>query len=170
MNTDESQAEEFIIPTRFKSKIGSHQSWPTGAMELTNCLLNVPQLKNIQITFTGGGSKPPKGKEPIDFRVIDVGYGYHRTRHAAIAGWDDGSWGIMILAVPREIRSKIREALKAQGFGLIENWLKSHAHFSGHEGNLNFTGTWNSKLNELAFEQREVVLPRVSGGNPISKL
>jgi hypothetical protein len=64
--------------------------------------------------------------------------------------------------VPREIRSKIREALKEQGFGLIENWLKNHAHFSGREGNLNFTGSWNSELNELAFEQREVMSPEVS--------
>ena len=170
MNADESQEKEFIIPTRYKSKIGSHQSWPTGAMELTNCLLSVPQLKDIQITFSGGGSKPQKGKEPIDFRVIEVGYGYHRTRHAVIAGWDDGSWGIMIHAVPREIRSKIREALKSQGFGLIENWLKGHAHFSGREGNLNFTGTWNSELNELAFGQREAVLPEVSSSKQINKL
>ena len=170
MDTEQNQEKEFLIPTRYKSKIGSHQSWPTGAMELTNCLSNVPQLKKIHITFSGRESKPKKGKEPVDFRVIETRYDYHRTRHATITGWNDGSWNITIHAVPREIRSKIREALKAQGFGLIANWLQSHAHFSGNEGYLNFTGTWNSELNELAFGQREVVLPEVSSSKQINKL
>jgi hypothetical protein len=167
MSADESHEKVFIIPTRLKSKIGSYLSWPTGALELTKALSKVPQIKSLQLEFCESSQNQRKGKWPVSCRVIEVRYAYHRTKYAPIAGWNDGSWNLMILAVPREIRSKIREALKAQGFGLIEDWLKCHAHFSGREGNLNFVGNWNSELDELDFEQRETVLPEVSGNKHI---
>ena len=169
MATEEVEEKEFIIPTRYKSKIGSYLSWPAGALELTKALSSVPQIKLLRLEFNGHPQNQRKGSNPVSFRVIEVRYAYHRTQYAPIAGWNDGSWNLAILAVPREIRSKIRDALKEHGFGLIANWLTNHAEFSGREGNLNYVGTWNSELNELSFGQRESVLPEISSNKQIDK-
>ncbi len=164
-----SQAEEFIIPTRYKTQIGSYLSWPIGAMELTKSLLHVPQIKELQLKFYESYPKKPQGKWPVSFSVIEARYAYHRTEYAPIAGVNDANWYLNVYPVPRLMRAEIREALKQHGFRLLADWLIDHAKLSNREGNLNFKGVWNSESKELTFGSQDYVLPEVSSDKQRNK-
>jgi len=162
MVTEKNQEEEFIIPTRYKTQIGSYLSWPVGAMELTKALLGVPQIRVLELRFSEHYPKYPKGKWPASFRVIEAQYTYHRTQYAPFAGWNDVHWYFDVFPVPRNMRAEIRVALQKHGFRTVAEWLLGHAAFSGRESSLRYTGHWNSETKELSFGSHEYVLPEVS--------
>ena len=166
--TSESE-KEFVIPTMYKSKIGSYLSWPVGAVELTKALLVVPQITEFQLKFRDHYPTHSKGKWPVSFPVIEARYAFHRTQFAPIAGINEGHWNFEILPVPRNMRAEIREAFQQQGFGLIAQWLVAHADFSSREGNLSLASIWNSETKELTFESRDYVLPEVSSAKHQNK-
>ncbi|HSY74882.1 MAG TPA: hypothetical protein VK810_05380 [Dongiaceae bacterium] len=159
MNTAEKQEKEFIIPTRYKVEIGSYLSWPIGAEELTKSFLHVPQIKELQIRFWESYPKYSKGKWPVSFPVIEVQFSHPQI----LLSIPHSDWEFCVYPVPRNMRAEIREELLQNGLKSIEKWLFDHAKFSGRDGNLRFTGIWNSELKELTFGSRDYVLPEVSG-------
>ena len=154
MNSAEHQ-KEFILPTRYKSDIGSYLSWPVGAKELTKSFSHVPQIKDIQIEFWESYPKHPKGKWPASFPVIEVTY----SRPRVFGNFD---WEFHVYPVPRNVRSEVRESLAVSGFKVLAEWLFEHAKYSGRESHLRFTGIWNSDSKELTFGSRDYVLPEVA--------
>src|ERR1039458_5980771 len=165
MATEKNQEKEFIIPTRYKTQIGYLLSWPVGAMELTKAILNVPQIKELELIFGQHYPTPHQGKWPVSFSVLEVRYA-HPLIQLSVPNSD---WDFYIYPVPRNMRAEIREALTLRGFKLIADWLLNHAGFSGRESNLRFTGVWNSELKELSFGSRDYVLPEVSTDKQKSK-
>src|SRR5208282_4320564 len=139
MATEENQEKEFIIPTRYKTQIGSYLSWPVGAMELTKAFLHVPQIKELQLAFWESYPKKPQGKWPVSFSVIEAQYSH--PQHPLLGANSD--WELCVYPVPRNMRAEIRKPLAQHGFNLIANWLVEHARFSGRESNLRLIGTWN---------------------------
>jgi hypothetical protein len=165
MATEKNQEKEFIIPTRYKTQIGYLLSWPVGAMELTKAILNVPQIKELELIFGQHYPTPHQGKWPVSFSVLEVRYAHPRIQLSV----PNSDWDFYIYPVPRNMRAEIREALTLRGFKLIADWLLNHAGFSGRESNLRFTGVWNSELKELSFGSRDYVLPEVSTDKQKSK-
>ena len=149
---------EFTIPTAHKSPIGSYLSWPIGAKELTKALLLVPQIKEMQIRFSEGHPKHPKGKWPASFPVIEAQFS-HPQMIPFLSKFD---WEICVHPVPKNLRAEIREALLQNGLKSLEKWLFAHAKFSGRDSHLRFTSNWNSELKTLAFGTDDNVLPDVS--------
>ena len=158
MSAGENEEKEFIIPTRYKIGIGSYLSWPTGAKELTEAFGDVPQIKELQISFWESYPKHLKGKWPVTFPVIEAIYAHPRN---PILGGSD--WEFCVYPVPKNKRAEIRESLARNGFKILAEWLLDHAKYSGRESHLRFTGIWNSELKELTFGSRDYVLPEVVG-------
>jgi hypothetical protein len=123
--------------------------------------LNVPQIKELELTFYESHPKHPQGKWPVNFSVIEAKYSRSRIQ----LSFQDSDWQLNVHPVPRNMRAEIREALTTSGFKLIAEWLSEHAKFSGRESYLNFTAAWNSELKKLDFGSRDYVLPEV----PIKK-
>ena len=156
MNAEQDQVNEFIIPTGFKTKISSSLSWPTGAMELTKALADVPQLKELEVWFSDSFEIRQQGKWPAVFPAIEVRYARHRN----VPGFNTG-WCLVVRPVPRNVKSEISEALRKHGFKLIADWLIIHASLSKQDGNSFFKGVWSSELKELTFGTRDYILPQV---------
>jgi len=155
MSAKENCEKEFIIPTRYKTPIGSYLSWPVGAMELTKAFLSVPQIKELELTFSQHYPAPHQGNWPARFSVIEARYVYPRTHLGSV-------WAFHIFPVPRNRRSEIRKALLHRGFDLLGKWLIGNAGLSGRAGNVLFNGVWNSELKDLSFESRDYPLPEIS--------
>jgi hypothetical protein len=159
MNSPENQEKEFIIPTRYKTEIGSYLSWPIGAKELTKAFLHVPQIKELQLRFWESCPKHPKGKWPVNFPVIEVQF----SHPPILLSIPHSDWELCVYPVPRNMRAEIKEVLLQNDLKPIAKWLFDHAKFSGRDSHLRFTGIWNSELKELTFGSRDYVLPEVSG-------
>jgi hypothetical protein len=155
MKPQEEQEKEFIIPTRYKSKVASRLSWPMGAAELTKQFATVPQLKEIQLSFGPRYGENQQGKLPLAFKVIEI-------RHHLPVLENDTNWEIHILPVPRDMRAIIREAFASHGFKNVAEWLAKHAKFSGSASYLSYRGIWHSEVDELKFEMYDNVLPEIS--------
>lgn len=162
MDSEVTLESEFIIPTRYKYRIGSYLSWPAGARELTKALSDVPQLKEIQLGFRETYPKHPKGKWPSKFCVLAARYSYERTQYAKIPGINDANWDFEVYSVPRETRAEIRSASVEYGFRRMAEWLSASAKISGSEGYLSFEATWDADSKELTFGTREYALPETS--------
>ncbi len=159
---EENQEKEFIIPTRYRTQIGSYLSWPAGAVELTEAFLTVPQIKDLQLEFSDGDSRYPKGKWPASFLVVEAKYTWHRRQNPVMAQIVNTGWSLGISPVPRNIRAEIREALRQGGFRVLVEWFAAHVEYSGREGNLSLRGFWSSETKELAFKTRDYILPEIS--------
>jgi hypothetical protein len=157
MNPAEEQEKEFIIPTRYKSKVASRLSWPVGAKELTGQFANVPQLKELHLSFGLRYRENQQGKLPIVFNVIEI---RHRLTSKILD--NDTEWEIHIHPVPRDMRARIREAFASHGFKKIVEWLIQNAKFSGSESYISYSGFWHSDIDELKFNTHDYVLPEIS--------
>jgi len=162
MDAPEAQGEEFIIPTRYRQPIGSHLSWPVGARELTKELSNIPQVKELQITFAGGGPKWPKGKEPTSSPIIEARFSYNVKQIQIIEELNLPKWSLTVYPVARSERAEVKKALVQTGFKMVADWLIKHSEFENSEGDWEFKEIWNSKLKELTYKSRDYVLPEVS--------
>ena len=157
MPAEESHEKEFIIPTRYKARISSQLSWPTGALEITEAFSEVPQIRELQLSFSPHYPNPHQGKWPVSFSVIEVQYANGRSKLSNCSDWD-----IRVYPVPRRMRAEIREELEIRGFEVLGKWLIDHARFSGHSGDLRFSCVWNLELKTMTFESHDYVLPEVS--------
>ena len=156
MNSEENQDKEFIIPTKYKIEVSSRLSWPLGATEITKRLIHVPQVKQIQLTFSPSYGLPQQGKWPPSFPIVEIRY----SHPPLIAGNSD--WRLNVYPVPRNLRAKIREVVMASGFTAIAKWLLENQRFSGGPSYLRFTGIWNSDSEDLNFNSYENILPENS--------
>lgn len=156
MNAPENHEKEFAIPTRYKIKVSSRLSWPLGALELTKHLAEVPQIRDLQLSFAPSYGAPQQGKWPVVFPVIEIRY----THPPSISNHSD--WEINVYPIPRNMRAKIREAFTSSGFKNVAEWLNEHASFSGHASHLRLRGQWHSDLDELKFNSHDYILPELS--------
>lgn len=157
MPAEESHEKEFIIPTRYKARISSQLSWPTGALEFTEAFAEAPQVRELQLIFTQHYPTPHQGKWPASFSVAEVCFTNGRPRLL-----NSSEWVIRVYPVPRSMRAEIREKLEFRGFKVLGKWLIDRARFSGHAGDLRFSCVWNSELKTMTFESHDYVLPEVS--------
>jgi hypothetical protein len=159
MQTEGDEEKEFIIPTRYKSEVSSRLSWPLGAAEITRYLIHVPQVKQIQLSFSPSYGLPQQGKWPPTFPIVEIRY----SHPPLITGNSD--WQLNVYPVPRNLRAKIREMLMASGFAAISKWLVENQNFSGGPSYLSFKGIWNSNSEELNFTSYDNILPETSPTN-----
>ena len=160
MNPAEGQEDEFIIPTRYKVGISSRLSWPLGAKELTKNLADVPQLNELQLSFTTGYKFNQQGKWPAVSIVFNIQYSPQSFTEK------DSRWQITVFPVPRNLRAKVREALAIHGFKSMADWLGENAKFSGQESSRSFSGFWHSEGNELSYSTHDYVVPEISTNKP----
>lgn len=95
-----------LIPTVGRAKLRRGQSYPVGAEVITNCLVGVPQFRQLSISFE---------REAVmagDFSVI---YDSH-----------DSSWRIVVRSVRSDRRAGLRQALTSIGLPAARAWLLTH--------------------------------------------
>lgn len=162
MNPEAGQDKEFIIPTKYKSEVSSRLSWPLGASEITKRLIHVPQINQIQLSFSPSYGSPQQGKWPPNFPIVEI----RHSHPPLIAGNSD--WEINVYPVPRNLRAKIREVLMVSGFAMITRitrWLFENQKFSGGPSYMRFRAIWNSDSGELIFTSHNNILPETSATN-----
>ena len=160
MNPAEGQEEEFVIPTRYKVGISSRLSWPLGAKELTKNLGDVPQLKELQLSFTTEYKFNQQGKWPAVSIVFDIRYSPRPFIESA------SRWQVTVYPVPRIMRAKVREALAVHGFKSMADWLCKGTKFSGQESNFSFSGFWHSESDQLSYTTHDYIVPEISTNKP----
>ena len=156
MVASENQEKEFVIPTRYKIKVSSRLFWPIGALELTQHLAGVPQIKELELSYAPSYGAPQPGKWPVVFPVVETRY----THPPSMSGHSD--WEINVYLVPRNMRTQIREAFTSFGFKAVAKWFCKHARFSGRASNLRLRRQWHSGLDELNFNSHDNVVPGIS--------
>lgn len=152
---EEGQEKGFIIPTRYKVQISSKLTWPLGAKELSESLVDVPQIEKFQLVFQVPFKMPQQGKWPGSFSVLKVEY-----NHPPFLS-EHSDWTLSIHPVPRQIRAKVRESLSTQSLNSVVQWIAEHAEISGRGSYLRFELIWNCELEQLTFDSHDYVLPGV---------
>lgn len=160
MNDRETQPEERLFPTRYKEKIGSYLSWPTGAQSISRALAAAAQTGCIELRFSAHWPTYRRGQWPARFLVTRVQYSRYRNPHMT-GRWAEPSWEIHIHPVLRESRAIIRSALEANGFARIVAWLKSHEQLHGREGRVEYSLFWNANAEGLDAEESGKAVPDV---------
>jgi hypothetical protein len=126
----------FLIPTRYKSNLPGHLTYPVGAEALSNALEGLPHVEKFSIFF----SASPTISASEFQRILVQGrpYGvlraeYRRPEKPGISGsnddvekgWYAESWGLMVFPVLRKLRSLVRPLLLAEGMPAVAGWLRS---------------------------------------------
>ena len=113
-----------VFPTRFKkAKISSRLSWPVGAELISAELVDVPQAANFEIAFSSKYETMETRGEP--YEILTVGY--------TSFGIHDSDWKIRVGPVSRECKHSAREALKAEFFPRIRQWLEARADWDNKQ-------------------------------------
>ena len=103
------------FPTRLRAKISSRLSHPVGAEIISAELLDVPQAASLEISFLSKYERMETKGEP--YEILTVLY----------TPWElhDSGWRIWVRPVPRELKHFVKEALTAEFFPRIRQWLKA---------------------------------------------
>ncbi len=138
--------QEQIIPTRGKkSRIPPTLSYPIGAKEISEALLGVPQLGELEIHFwyyrwirdlEAGKSYP----------IIQVRYSGPRFRLGA-------PWEIRVDPVPRNLLHVVHTKIVAEALPAIRLWLLANPHSTEREGGHGLIFSFDALSNELSFKE-----------------
>src|SRR5579871_4892144 len=109
------------FPTRLKCKISSKLSYPVGAELFCAELSDVPEAQDLEIDFDSKYEQMEDRGQP--YEIFRVSYSGSETY--------DSGWRILVRPVPRLLKHSVKEALRADFFPLVRQWLKERAGLSG---------------------------------------
>jgi hypothetical protein len=124
-----------LIPTRYKSKLGKHLSYPVGAQEISAALAGAPHVDALSLTFFAhpGVLVSPFQRalrERLTYAVLKAEY--HSARKPGLSaaafviegGWYDERWELTVYPVLRELRYVANRLLHERGFPALALWLR----------------------------------------------
>ena len=128
-----------IIPTKYKSTLPQRLSFPIGAEILSEALLSVPQFEKLTVTFFYYSKANDFPKESVEFSVVEIRFrnlkpNQNSPKQFIDEGFYDETWEITVKPIPRELKSKIKQHLIAQGLPKIKEWLSVKRPASWLEG------------------------------------
>jgi hypothetical protein len=113
--------------TIYRSKIGSHLSYPVKLSELCDLLSPAMEEFGIGVRFSSLNA-PRQNEEREIYSIIEASYDLR----------DDGAWEIQISPIPRAMRDEIRSFLLPALAAQIRSWLVERR-----------TAAWSSKYHAL---------------------
>ncbi len=115
-----------MIPTEAKQKLPRFLAYPLGAQAISDAIVGVPQYDRLSLWFSRHDYEPSdvNGKPiTIASRYTRYDVGVSISRDLMERGVYDPRWDVTIYAVPKQLNSRIRHALRAHGLNLLRDWL-----------------------------------------------
>ena len=136
--------EQKLIPTSFKSKIPKFLSYPVGAEIITHELYTVPQFDKLSISFSYYNSLKNQTDRAKPYSIIEARFRNIKPSLSSSTrfieeGWYNEHWEIYVNPVPREVKYKVKELMRNDGFAKIRNWFYNEKNFIGYEGRKSLT-------------------------------
>jgi hypothetical protein len=128
-----------MIPTRFRSKLPRHLSYPVGAEAISEALAGAPHFDSLSVAFNDGAVWPASGfrrllAEKLPYVIIKAAFSPARGPGLTGAafmiekGSYDEQWELHVYPILSEFRSVANRLLREQGLPAIANWLRSSDH------------------------------------------
>lgn len=127
-----------MIPTRSRSKLPGHLSYPIGAEVISEALHGMPHVESMTVAFRKQAVWP--GSEfrrllsaRLPYTILTGKYqpahkpGLTGSDHMVQAGWYDEAWSLEVYPVHVELRPVAARLLRDVGSPAIATWLKSSA-------------------------------------------
>jgi hypothetical protein len=125
-----------IIPTRLKSRLPGHLSYPIGAQAISNALAGLPRVEAFTITFYDQVVWPASEsarilRDQLPYHLMEVRFtprtkpNYGGARALIEAGYYDEKWDLQVNPVLRELRHMANELLRNHGLPMVAEWLQS---------------------------------------------
>ena len=131
--------------TIYRSKIGSHLSYPVKFSEL--CDLLSPAMEQFGIGVRFHAFFPPRQKEVRgDYKIIEASYDPH----------EDSPWEIVVTPVPRSLREDIRAVLLPALAAEVRSWLVADRADGWHSTYHAFRGRFVAANKLLLFHEHNV--------------
>ena len=162
----------YLIPTAGKDKIAHTHSYPIGAEALSRALADMPQVREIILSFTAGRFFSFSGEwahrhnlaGDVIWTVLRVRY---RRRSSSLASqWEYGlrpgvtgpQWWVDVYPVERTVRHSVREALESALPELCV-WLLANSCVDARLGELEFIFTYNETEKKISPSVTEKLEP-----------
>jgi hypothetical protein len=105
--------------TIYRSKIGSHLSYPVKLSELIELLSPAMEQFGMGVRFQAF-FPPRKNEERDEYRIIEASYDPH----------EESAWGLAVSPVPRSLREDVHAVLLPALAAEVRSWLVAK-HTSG---------------------------------------
>jgi hypothetical protein len=147
----------YLIPTDHKAKIPHTFSYPVGAERISEALQDVPQIKELCVSFPyfdcakhlrGGGKIHP---------VLEAQYSHSRpglsSSNAMIeSGWYRPKWEIRVRPVIRGLKHSVMELILGEGLPRVREWLLSRKGLAGREAYDRMTLLFDEVAGTMSYE------------------
>jgi hypothetical protein len=115
-----------LIPTRYKTKIPKHLSYPFGAKILSNALKDIRNYEDLcvgfsnhPVAFKSEYKKLVENKKQIP--VLEISYSY--DKYPFFGKYWDKAFQVAVYAVPKDKNQIVREIILETGIPIIIEWL-----------------------------------------------
>lgn len=157
-----------MIPTRYRSKLPGHLSYPIGAQALSEALAGAPHAEALTVGFSddlfaySAVDFQRLLRERKPYKILEAEHkparkpGISASNQSVEEGWFDEKWEIRVFPVLCELRHLANRLLKDQGLPAVAQWLRS----SQQPG-------WNSRQQwlELVFDPAGETITAREGGS-----
>jgi hypothetical protein len=162
----------YVIPTRGRDKIAHTHSYPIGAEALSKALADVPQIRELNLSFSAGRffnfSGPWARRSDLQGNVFcTVLRVRYRRRGSSLGtqweygvrpGYSEPQWFIDVYPVFRDVRHLVRESLSG-ALPKVRDWLSENGSVDSRLGILDLTLTYNETDNLISFSNSENLEP-----------
>lgn len=140
-----------MFPTRYKSKLSKALSYPMGAKEISDALVDAPNVREFELWFSEAPIRPASAfqrvlREALPYKLVVAEYrpatkpNYSAANFLIERGWYDPKWKLQVYPVLRQLRQPAAKLLHEQGFPAVLEWLR----LSNRAG-------WDSRHHSLAL-------------------
>lgn len=147
-----------MFPTRCKTKISSSLSYPANAKVISEALYDVPQEKDLTISFFYWKSTARMHECSMPYPIIAVEYSYNKasqfTPHRfEEAGMNNPKWAIWVQPVPSTLKHHVKELIQREALPKIHAWLLANQLLTGKEETHSLTVWYDEGKDELQYSQ-----------------
>ena len=111
-----------MIPTRSKTKLPRHLSYPIGAEALTEGLGIAPHSESFSVSFLG--KQQPHTVLVAEYKPSNKP-GYGGMNFLVESGWYNEKWRLTVYPVARAVRHLANRLIRERGLPLLVQWLRS---------------------------------------------
>ncbi len=144
-----------MFPTRARTKIPQSLSYPLKAKAVSEALSDVPQMDELEISFSNRYT-PTKLRALPQFALVEVWYHFWEANrfmpHRPHEG--HGRWTITVYAIPVEIRARVTQLLHDEALPKLRTWLHTNADVS-NQRSCRIEVFYHEADDELTYFKRE---------------
>lgn len=148
-----------VIPTRYRAKIPKTLAFPVGAELLSSALAGTPQEPSLAISFRDRSTLFASEFQQVlrtggPLPVLRASYrnlpaGLSGSNDMVEAGYYDVTWLLDVYPVPAELKSPVRDQLRARGLGQVRAWLECPRPQTWQQGRHSLTLLFDSSTTSL---------------------